>query len=71
VHFQGETAWIDQQPDLNLRAGAVLLAHSGLAQVVLLAVLEVQGRDVVEDQGRRAGRAVPSAPGTRWPGCAR
>jgi site-specific DNA recombinase len=62
VHLQGEAARIDQQPDLDLRVDAALLAHPDLAQVVLLAVLEVQGRDVVEDQGRRASRAYRMRP---------
>jgi hypothetical protein len=63
VHLQGEPARIDQEPDLDLRVDAVLLAHPDPAQVVFLAVLEVQGRDVVEDQGRR-----PSGPQRVRPG---
>src|ERR1700722_4527800 len=40
-----------QEPDLDLRAGPVLLAHPDLAQLVLIAALEVQRRHVIEHQG--------------------
>src|SRR5271169_7042421 len=66
VHLERESARVHQEPDLDLRAGPVLLAHPDLAQLVLVAALEVQRRHVVEHQGgaaARAGRVRPSGRG--------
>jgi hypothetical protein len=47
VHFQREPGGGGDQPDGDLRAGAVFLAHPDPAQLVLPLSFEVQRRDVV------------------------
>jgi hypothetical protein len=53
VHLQREPAGVHEEPDLDLRVDAVLLAHADLAQRVL--VLEVERGDVIEHHRRGPG----------------
>ena len=64
---RGNPAGSRQEPNLDLRAAPVLLAHPRLAQLVLVAALEVQRRHVVEHQA--AGTAAHTLPpaATRTP----
>src|ERR1022692_3862151 len=61
VDLEREPARVHQEPDLDLRIDPVLLAHPDLAQLVLVAALEVQRRHVIEHQrgGPPAGRVRP------------
>ncbi len=61
AHLQREPRRVEEQPDLDLRVDAALLARPDLAQRVfgLGLGLEAQGGDVVEDQPRRATTARP------------
>ena len=67
MDLQGEPRGIDQEPDLDLRVDAVLLAHPHPPQGVLLLGLEVQRRDVVHDHGchARAGGVGHARPADR------
>ena len=67
VDLQGEPGRIDQEPDLDLRVDAVLLAHPHPPQGVLFLGLEVQRRDVVHDHGchARAGGVGHARPADR------
>ena len=59
MHGQGEAVGTGEQPDGDLRLQPALLGEPGLAESVALIGLEVQGRDVVEHEGR------PAQPGMR------
>jgi hypothetical protein len=65
VHLEGEPARVDQQPDLDLRVHAILLAHPDPPQVVFVGALEVQRGHVVEDQGGGPVGADRVRPGRR------
>ena len=56
VHLEREPGRVDQEPDLDLRVDAVLLAHPDLAQLVLVVASRSAASSVVEHQ--RGGAAV-------------